>query len=155
MGVGVVTPPPPTAARPRDGGGGGTGWVQLTRARDDIDAHLLTGRLAQAGIETRAIVDRSAPGAWLHGGSNPWAPVNIYVRRLQLEDARLALAEISYEAPEASRDPETVPRRTPTVWWLAAIGITVVLTVVALGQVAGSQPVCRVLPVCQGAEPTP
>jgi hypothetical protein len=92
-------------------GGGGSGWVPLYKAANDIDAHLLIGRLHGMGIETRTLVDRGAPGAWLYGGLNPWAPVTVYVRGFQLEDARLVLAEVAWAAPAAGRD--SAPRRPP------------------------------------------
>jgi hypothetical protein len=155
MGVGVITPPPPTATERGGGEGGGSGWVHLTRARDDIDAHLLVGRLTQGGIETRTIVDRSAPGAWLHGGANPWAPVNIFVRRLQLEDARLVLAEISYDAPSAGKPERPPGRRLATIWWATAIGLGIVLSMVALGQVLQTEPLCRALPFCEETDRSP
>jgi Putative prokaryotic signal transducing protein len=96
----IALPPPPVQAHP--GGGGGRAWVELLRAHNDIDAHLLLGRLTEAGIETRAVKDRRAPGAWLYGGSNPWAPSVVLVRQLQLDEARLILASISLEAPDAA-----------------------------------------------------
>ncbi len=85
----LQAPPPPAGTR--SGGGGGSGWIQLVKAADDIEAHLLAGRLAEAGIEVQTLPDRAAPGAWLYGGSNPWAPVRVLVRRRQLEEARLVL----------------------------------------------------------------
>ena len=42
--------PPPDVIDEVGGGHGGSGWVVLIKARHDIDAHLLTGRLAEAGI---------------------------------------------------------------------------------------------------------
>ena len=155
MGVGVLSPPPPALTDRGGEGGGGSDWVHLARARDDIDAHLLTGRLSQAGIETRRIVDRSAPGAWLHGGANPWAPVNIYVRRVQLEDARLVLAEISYDAPPAASSGRSTGRRVATVWWATAIGLGIALTLVVLGQAVQTEPLCKALPFCEEADRGP
>ncbi|HEX2050891.1 MAG TPA: DUF2007 domain-containing protein [Actinomycetota bacterium] len=121
---------------PRDDGGrgGGSGWVELVRATDDIDAHLLAGRLLEAGIETLAVKDRRAPGAWLSGGSNPWAPVTVLVRRLQLDDARLVLAEISYGAPPAPEPGAVVEPRAPRRAWriaVAVVGIVVTALVLA------------------------
>jgi hypothetical protein len=129
VGVRLKAPPPPTDTA----SSGGSDWVQLARARDDIEAHLLTGRLNEAGIETNTVKDRFAPGAWLYGGSNPWAPLTVYVRRLQLEDARLVLAEISYEAP-SSGDPEATDQgdRLSWKWWLVAVGLGIVLTWAAI-----------------------
>jgi hypothetical protein len=136
--------------------GGGWGWVELTRARDDIDAHLLDGRLAQAGIETRWVKDRGAPGSWAYGGSNPWAPVAIMVRRIQFEDARIVLAEISLDAPAVTpATPRPRSSRLPTLWWLTALGLGALLSLIALLQVAESMPVCRALPLCSETEAPP
>jgi hypothetical protein len=149
----VGAPAPPLRF---ENSGGGWGWVELIRARDDIDAHLLGGRLAHAGIETRWVKDRFAPGAWAYGGSNPWAPVVIMVRRIQLEDARIVLAEISLEAPTRQQQPRPATRpRLPTLWWLTALGLGALLSLIALAQVAESMPVCRVLPFCSEAEAQP
>jgi hypothetical protein len=130
VGARLEVPPPPTTT---GRSGGGSGWVELARTRDDIEAHLLTGRLNEAGIETKAVKDRFAPGAWLYGGSNPWAPVTVYVQRFQLEDARLVLAEISYEAPSTS-EPEKgdLVARMTWKWWLVAVAMGIVLTWAAL-----------------------
>jgi Putative prokaryotic signal transducing protein len=125
VGAKLDLPPPPTVT----GRGGGSGWVELARARDDIEAHLLTGRLNEAGVETTVVKDRFAPGAWLYGGSNPWAPVSVYVRRFQLEEARLVLAEISYQAPSAKEpEPKELPARMTWKWWLVAVAMGIVLT---------------------------
>jgi len=149
---------PPSLPIVIDRGGGGSGWVKLARATDDIDAHLLTGRLNEAGIETMTIKDRSEPGTWLYlGGSNPWAPVTILVRPIQLEDARLVLAEISYDAPAA--EPPVIRSRTswriPVVWWVTALILGVLLSFLALLQVAQTFPACRALPFCAESEASP
>lgn len=103
MSAGTMTPVrprrvagggPPGAPAGGDGGGG-SGWTRLAVASNDIEAHLLEGCLLEAGIETRTVKDRTAPGAWLMGGSNPWAPVEVHVRRFQLDDARLVLLEVA------------------------------------------------------------
>ncbi|CAN5699407.1 hypothetical protein BH24ACT26_BH24ACT26_04680 [soil metagenome] len=149
MSVGVELPPPP-GALDRAGGGGG-GWTELVTARDDIDAHLLIGRLTEAGIAARSVKDRRAAGAWLYGGSNPWAPVTVWVRRLQLDDARLVLAEISLDgAPDggASPRPPEPPGdagrawRLPLTWWALAVALGVLLTLISLMQVAGLASTC-------------
>jgi hypothetical protein len=126
-------------------GGGGSGWVELIRAHGDIDAHLLVGRLDEAGVETRTVTDRSAPWTWMLAGSNPWAPVSILVRKLQLEDARLVLAEISYDLPPAApRVAETGPPRwkAPLLWWSVAIALGAVFTAIGLIQTATSMDRC-------------
>ena len=143
MSVRLDLPPPPFTAR---GGGGGNEWVVLLRAENDIDAHLLSGRLAEAGIETRTSVDRTAPGAWLYGGSNPWAPVTVFVRRLQLEEARVVLAEISFVAPSVA--PGSLPsprarRSVPLLWWLTALALGVFMTIIGLAEVAQALSPCR------------
>jgi hypothetical protein len=152
MSVLTDRPPPPTTAG--RGGGGGSGWVQLVKARDDIDAHLLRGRLGEAGVECRLVKDRFAPGAWLYGGSNPWAPVTGMVRRHQLEDARLVLAEISFEAPSAGTGPPSRWRIAP-VWWVTALGLGALLSAVVLLQTAQSIAICKALPFCSETEARP
>ena len=142
-GSSVLLPPPVKAFS----GGGGSGWVELIRARGDIDAHLLVGRLLEAGVESRTVKDRSSPGAWLLAGSNPWAPVAILVRRFQLDDARLVLAEISFELPPAS-EPARRPRPRrwsgPLLWWAVAIALGAVFTGIGLLQTATSMHRCEV-----------
>lgn len=132
-----------------DDTGGGSGWVELVRARDDIDAHLLAGRLLEAGIESRAVKDRFAPGAWLYGGSNPWAPVTIMVRRVQLEDARLVLAEISFDAPSAgARNLGVLPHRWSRVTlWITALVLGALLTALLLTEETLLSSLCRI--VCE------
>ena len=132
MAAHTDTPLPPLVLDHGDSGGG-TGWVELVRASDDIHASLLVGRLEAAGIQTLTIKDRKAPGAWLLAGSNPWAPVTIYVRRLQVEDARIVFAEIALEAPDSEASPRAV-EEVPLRWWIAAVGLGIVLTVLSLAQ---------------------
>ena len=135
-------------------GGGGSGWVSLMRAQNDIDAHLVVGRLIEAGVETAMIKDRGSPGAWLQGGSDPWAPVTILVRRIQLEDARLVLAEVALDAPDA--DPETLAAsrwRGPVVWWVAAIGLGLLFTALGLLQAANDMEECARPAACETSDP--
>ena len=118
-------------------GGGGSGWTKLVQAPNDIEAHLVIGRLAEAGIETQSLKDRSGP-VWLFNGSNPWAPVTVLVRKLQLEDAQLVLAEVAFDAPAAVKEE---PRRKSVwvaiVWWSAAIALGILFT--ALGWVQANE----------------
>ncbi len=134
----VVDLPPPDLHDEDIGGNGGSGWVVLIKARHDIDAHLLAGRLSEAGIESRTMRDVSAPGAWMYGGSNPWAPVSILVKRLDLEDAKLVLAEVAYEAPSADRLAEQVAQRRlgtfPILWWVTAVLLGAAVSVLVLSQ---------------------
>ena len=126
--------------------------MHLIKARHDIDAHLLEGRLQEVGIEARKVKDRAAPGAWLYGGSNPWAPVSILVRRLQLEDARLVLAEISFDGPDAVEvHSETDARRVPfpVLWWATALALGVVFVLLTLGQIARANMVCQLPSLCE------
>ncbi|MFN2388404.1 MAG: DUF2007 domain-containing protein [Actinomycetota bacterium] len=140
----VDLPPPPV--RPARGGGG-SGWVELIVAKHEIDAHLLAGRLSEAGIEVRTLKDPSSP-AWLYGGSNPWAPVPILVRRVQLEDARIVLAEISYYDPAASEDAPARRGVSPYLWWGLALGLGVLLTATGLAQAQRSLDVCELPVLC-------
>ena len=148
----------PSASLPDDAGGGGPRWVELLRARNDIEAHLLTGRLAEAAIETRTVKDRSAPGASLYGGSNPWAPVVILVKSVQLDDARLVLAEISWAQPP--KDPslgqaEPLHRSHALAWWAIALALGIAFTSVALARAADSGFSCDLPIVCGSSEGTP
>ena len=133
----VTDLPPPHLFDELDGGRGGSGWVVLLKARHDIDAHLLTGRLAEAGIETRTMTDISAPGAWLYGGSNPWAPVSVLVKKIDLDDAKVVLAEISYEGPTTDELSERAVERHgafPVMWWVTAVLLGAALSVLVLSQ---------------------
>lgn len=136
-------------------GGGGSGWVELIRAHGDIDAHLLVGRLSEAGVETRTVTDRSAPWTWMLAGSNPWAPVSILVRRLQLEDARLVLAEISYELPAATPPVQRrQPRwKGPLLWWSAALALGAIFTAIGLIQTVASMEQCARASCAQPEQP--
>ncbi|MGH2807762.1 MAG: DUF2007 domain-containing protein [Actinomycetota bacterium] len=148
---------PPPIADDIFEGGGGSEWVHLITARHDIDAHLLEGRLREAGIEARKVKDRGAPGAWLYGGSNPWAPVNILVRKLQLEDARVVLAEISWDGPTHDELTARGSQRRSSfglVWWATALILGCVLIVLTLNQLARSTIPCQ-LPVLCGESATP
>ncbi|HYO61044.1 MAG TPA: DUF2007 domain-containing protein [Actinomycetota bacterium] len=143
---------PPPVGHDEDGGGGGSGWVRLLRAPNDIDAHLLVGRLGESGVEARIVRERGAPSTWLYGASKPWAPVVVMVRQRQLEDARLVLAEVSFEGPDhvredvAAVDPDW---RVPVVWWATALALGVLVTGAALAQVAEATfASCRVPIVC-------
>ena len=148
----VGAPAPPLRI---EGGGGGWGWVELIRAGNDIEAHLLAGRLAQGGIETRWIKDRGAPGAWAYGGSNPWAPVAIMVRKIQLEDARIVLAEISLDAPPGPLPTNTqAPPRLGRLWWATAVALGALLSTLAVLQIAESSHHCH-LPFCSSSEAGP
>ncbi len=123
----------------------------MLTAPNDIEAHLVAGRLNEAGVEVTVVKDRSAPGAWIYGGSNPWAPVTIMVRQLQLVEARMVIAEISFEAPSA--DPataqNTVPGwKRPLVFWSFALGLGMLLTSVALARTANAIDRCDLPLLC-------
>lgn len=128
-------------------GGGGSGWVTLVRAANDIEAHLVTGRLTDAGVEATTVKDRSTSGAWLHGGSDPWAPVLVLVRKLQLDDARLVLAEVAFEGPAMSGGGALITAsskawRRPATFWAIAIGLGLLFTALGLAQTAENMKRC-------------
>jgi hypothetical protein len=139
------------------GGGGGSGWVPLLRARNDIEAHLLIGRLAESGVEATAVKDRRGPGAWLLGGSDAWAPVTVLVRRVQLDEARVVLAELAFEAPavpSAVARRSAMTRRGPIAFWAAAIGLGVLFTGLGLMQAAAEIDRCAET-TCSGSSQAP
>ncbi|MFN2526583.1 MAG: DUF2007 domain-containing protein [Actinomycetota bacterium] len=143
-----VLPPLPI----QDWDGGGSEWVVLGRAANDIEAHLMTGVLNEAGVETYMVKDRSTPGAWLHGGSDPWAPVTVYVRQLQYEDARIALAEVALEDEPASPTGERGSGlRRVVAWWVIAILLGLFFTFVGLSRTAEAIRACEFRSTC-GAE---
>jgi hypothetical protein len=127
-------PPPPIEER-----GGDSEWTQLTRARNDIDAHLLVGRLHEGGVDTRSVKDRQAMGSWIYAGSNPWAPVTIFVRRFQLDDARLILMEISLQTDGQGVGGQRrgSASMSPVLWWATALALGVLFTAVAVAQMGG------------------
>jgi hypothetical protein len=135
------------------GGDGSNAWVELTVAHDDIDAHLLSGRLLEEGIESRGVKDRAAPGAWLYGGSNPWAPVTIMVRRLELDAAKLVLVEMAYEAPAAPLGGEEPMQeaawKPATKWWVTAVALGIVLTALLLAEMGRAVGRCGVPLICK------
>jgi hypothetical protein len=148
-GFGHAEPPPTLGG---ENGGGGRGWVELAWATDDIEAHLLVGRLTEAGIETNTIKDRGYPGAFLYGGHNPWAPVAILVRALQLEDARIVLAELAYQGPAAPppRPPREEPKRKGRLlWWAAATALALLFTGLGL---ANSLERCEQAGLCEQSD---
>jgi hypothetical protein len=148
-------PSSPPTVDDESNGGGGRGWVELFRAANDIDAALLVGRLAARCIETRTIKDRTQPNSWLYGGSNPWAPVLVYVRRIHLIDARILLAEISLATAEfPASTSERGRRRIPRMWWATALALGLALSTLALLQITEQERFCQ-LPVLCGDSGTP
>jgi hypothetical protein len=120
----------------------------LFRAANDIEAALLLGKLADAAIETHSIKDFNAPGTWVYGGSNPWAAVMIYVRRFQLIDAKIVLAEVSLTTPEEPSEPEERSRRIPRMWWATALALGVALSAIAVQQAADQGRFCQLPILC-------
>jgi hypothetical protein len=146
----VEPPSSPPNTDDLSGGGGGRDWVQLFRAANDIEAALLLGKLAEQDIEGRSVKDRSQPGSWLYGGSNPWAVVLIYVRRHQLVDARILLAEISLADDDAPVNREAGPRRRISRMWLAtAIALGLAISALALLQIAEPNRFCQLPVLCE------
>ena len=141
---------PPVRDAGDGGGGGDSGWVRLLTAANDIEAHLVAGRLSEAGVDARLVKDRSAPGAWLYGGSNPWAPATVMVRRVQLNDAHLVMAEVSFEGPAhtAVDGVNASGWRRPLVFWSFALGLGILLTGVALARTAGAVDRCDLPLLC-------
>lgn len=150
----IDRPPPPVLDLQR--GGGGESWVRLFRAANDIEAHLLAGRLSAVGVETYAVKDRATADAWLHNGSDPWTPVDLWVRSHQFEDAQCVLAEIAFDQP--ARLPATALRkdwRLPVFWWTTALALALAFTGIALSRTADYLDRCGFSSDCEVADARP
>lgn len=149
MSLRIDAPAPPLWLD--DENGGGSEWVVFARTPNDIAAHLLTGFLNEAGIETQAVTDRSGPGAWLHGGSDPWAPVTVYVRKYQYEDGRILQAELALldESSTPPPRPSAHSRAGVITWWIAALALGALFTGIALAQTAAFLEKCDWRLVCE------
>lgn len=75
-------------------------WAKAVTAVSDIEAHLIGGRLEEAGVEVLMEPDRTGYGDYLLGGGNPHAPVHIFVRSHQLDRAAEVIAEIEDDDDE-------------------------------------------------------
>lgn len=134
----------------REEGGGGAGWVTLARVYGDIEASLLMGRLTEAGLESSSLKERVSVPGWMWGASPP-VPVTVLVRRFQLDEARLVLAEVAFAGPAAVAPPPVDPwnRRKGTVlWWLMAVLLGVLFTALAYVSATASAERCRADPDC-------
>ena len=151
MAVQVAPPSPPIE---HDRGGGGSDWVELLTAANEIDAHLLVGRLTEDGVATKTIVDRTTPGAWLFGGSHPWAPVTVFVRRFQLDDARIVLAEIAVGLDPPTAEGGGGRKGFGLLWWSLALVLGALFTLLGVAQSADRLERCRATGDC-GVEARP
>lgn len=151
MAVQLAPPAPPLE---RGHGGHGSDWVELFTAANEIDAHLLVGRLNEDGVATRTLVDKTTPGAWLFGGSHPWAPVTVFVRRFQLEDARIVLAEISIGLDPPEGEVDDARRGFGLLWWSLALVLGALFTLLSVAQSADVIQQCREAGRCR-VEATP
>jgi hypothetical protein len=102
----------------------------------------LTGRLSVAGIESRKLKERSLTRSWLIAGSDPWTPVTVYVRRFDLDPARLVLVEVSLEAAplDSSAEGTDGTGGAGLTWlggrlWPVAAAVGILLTIAAVGAV--------------------
>lgn len=131
-------------------------WRKVANARDDIEAHLIAGILEQADVPARLEPDRSGLGDYLMGGSNPHAPVNVFVPADRYDDALAALDEDpgtpaetdEGEAAWDREDPEdptwsedldqdqrplAAPGRNPVMGWAVAVAVAALLLGFLLG----------------------
>ncbi|MGH2708627.1 MAG: hypothetical protein ACRDJK_10075, partial [Actinomycetota bacterium] len=108
-----------------DGPGGGGDWTFLTTAGNQVEAHLIVGRLAEEGIESVLDSSNPAPGAWLHPFGNPLSPVRVFVRRRDLGRASLLLHEVDHRPPDPG-DPG--PPRARRLFWLV-LAVVILLAV--------------------------
>ena len=110
---------PPTITDHR---GGGSGWKLLTTASDHVTAYLIEGNLISAGIETLMDSSNPSPGAFLKPFGDPLAPVAIYVRTHEFQQASLILHELDHQPV----NPEAAPsRRVRRLWLMTLLAILV------------------------------
>lgn len=105
-------------------------WPRLTAANDDIDAQLLVGALEESGIATRTVKNRSGPGDYLLGGSNPRAPVAIHVQASELDRARRLVDELRAPAVVEGEPGDVAVvrgRGWPTYVAVVIVGVIVLL----------------------------
>lgn len=153
MRTGTDLPSPPLEAE-KDGSGGGWEWVELVIARDDIDAHLVSGLLTNAGIESMHVHDVRAP-VWLYGGADPHSPVRVMVQRLYVDDARIVLAEQALDAeaydPTAAPAPgirQDAPSRRSVLWMTTALVLGTIMAALILLQLARPIIPCQLPILC-------
>lgn len=108
-------------------GRGRGGWRHLTTARDHFTAHLIEGLLSENGLESHLDTFDPAPGAFLKPFGDPMAPVRVFVRQGDFEEASLLLHEVGHVPP----DPDAAP--SPRLKWMWAFTIAVVLIAALLG----------------------
>ncbi len=106
--------------------------MKLAVAGSAIEAHLIVGRLEEAGIETRMEPDRSGLGEYLHAGSNPHAAVHIFVPAHAVDAARQALEEEIEQDPselDTEEEPEVLADtgRGRAALWIAIITVLAVV----------------------------
>jgi hypothetical protein len=76
----------------------------------------------------------------------------ILVRAFELEQARIVLAEVAYEAPavEPTRTISAGERRRATVlWWVTAIVLGMSFTALVVAQAIRATPGCQLPVLCQ------
>jgi hypothetical protein len=107
-------------------------WALVFSARDDVEAHLVAGRLRDAGIEPLLRRSTSGIGDYLLAGANPRAPVDILVSEDDVVRARRELAglDIHYDVPDPEGEPALSWFRLPTVRWaMAAVAAVIIWSI--------------------------
>ena len=107
--------------------GGGSGWKLLTTANDHVIAHLIEGNLLSVGIETFLDVSNPSPGAFLKPFGDPLAPVAIYVRIHEFQQASLILHELDHRPVNPEQAPSRRVRRLWVMTLLAVLGVAVLI----------------------------
>jgi hypothetical protein len=91
------------------------GWVQAAVAANDYEAHLMSGRLEEEGIEVVLEPFATGAAAYLHPGGDPSAPVRILVptedgeratATLESFDGTVEVDEIDLAAEDEAEVPE-------------------------------------------------
>jgi hypothetical protein len=118
-----IRPPSPRPPLVSDSGGGGSGWVFLTEVPNDFVAHVVQGRLESEGIEVFLRHNVGSPGAFLKPFGDQFAPVGIFVKRMDFERASMVLLEVDHGQ---SSPVQVGPARPVRLWLIGTLGVLLV-----------------------------
>lgn len=141
----VVGPrfPDPPAVEPQGGGGGGSEWRFLTRAKNQIIAHLIKGLLEELEIPVHLDSFDPSLGAYLKPFGDPNAPVAVWVQGRDFDQASLALLEVDHAPVDEWADGPVRARR----WFWFTLLVVIAVGILLVGEMMGSAP-CLIRAFC-------